>query len=144
MNESDALFLGLGVMLLLGVSEQPLTGLTKMAAADFQKLVDNMKRASGISARAADHAVKHAAIMDRVEQRMNLNNENMTKLAEYEKLMAAMDALDNGGPPLDDTFPQAAQSNPAPIGFTAPPATPPPLPLRNQSTSHFHDSGKQL
>lgn len=71
--------------------------------ADLQKLIENMKRAGGILNRASDDAVKHSTIMDSFEKRLDLNGENMAKMAEYEKLMAAMD-LGNGGPALDATF----------------------------------------
>jgi len=77
--------------------------------ADLQRLVDNMKRASGIVDRAAQDATKHSAIMDSFERRLDLNGESMGKIAEYEKLMAEMDTMgDNGGPALDTTFPSTS------------------------------------
>jgi hypothetical protein len=83
--------------------------------ADLAKHIENMKRASSIVNKAASDAPKHAAIMDSVEQRLAINDENMNKLAEYEKLMAQMDALGNGGPALDATF-QSSTESPAPAG----------------------------
>lgn len=84
-----------------------------MAAADFDKLVQNMRRASQISARAATDATKHASIMDNFERRLELNSAQMGKIEEYEKLMAEMDKLgDNGGPPLVTTFPSSTASPP--------------------------------
>lgn len=74
------------------------------SAADIAKLVDGMKRAKALTERAAATAPKHAAIMDAFEARLGVNDENMAKIAEYEKQMAAMDAIGNGGPALVDTF----------------------------------------
>jgi len=74
------------------------------SAADIQKLVEGMKRAKALTERAATTAPKHAAIMDAFEARLGVNDENMAKIAEYEKQMAAMDAIGNGGPALDSTF----------------------------------------
>lgn len=83
----------------------------KMATtADIQKLVENMKRAQALTSRAASDAPKNTAIMDRFEQRMNLMNEQFGKIDEYEKQLAAMDAMGNGGPPLDETFSSSSPS----------------------------------
>ena len=103
-----------------------------MAAADFQKLIENMKRANSIASRAANDAAKHSSIMDSFEQRLNLNNENMSKIAEYEKMMADMDqAMGNGGPALDATFQSSGAS--------------PPSAGTHQAADHFDvTSGKQL
>jgi hypothetical protein len=93
------------------------------SAADLAKLVENMKRASAITDRAATDAQKHAAIMDSFEQRMNLNHENMSKIEEYDKLMAAMDMGDNGGPALATTFQSSTEGvASATTGSTAAPA----------------------
>lgn len=78
---------------------------------DLAKLVENMKRANTITDRAADDADKHAAIMDSFEKRLNLNHENMSKIEEYDKMMAAMDTS-NGGPALDATFPSTSEDQP--------------------------------
>lgn len=80
-----------------------------MPLTDLQKLVDNLKRAQSITNRAANDADKHSAIMDSFEKRLDLNSDNMDKIAAYEKLMAQMDDLgSNGGPALDATFPAGA------------------------------------
>jgi len=74
-------------------------------AADLEKMIANMQRAKNLTERAAEEAPRHAAIMDAFEQRMKLNDENMLKIAEYEKLMALMnEAGDNGGPAIIDNF----------------------------------------
>lgn len=86
-----------------------------MAVADIHKLVENMKRANALTSRAAEAAPKHAAIMDAFEQRMGLNDENMSKIAEYEKIMSAMDAGGNGGPALVTTFSSDAADKAAPV-----------------------------
>ena len=79
--------------------------------ADLKKLVDNLKRASAITDRAAADATKHATIMDSFEKRLDLNNENMSKIAEYEKMMAEMDTMGgNGGPALDATFSSTSEN----------------------------------
>ncbi len=109
---ADYLFLGLFVILLAYLIVP--SGLIMPTLSDLQKLVDNMKRAQSVVNRAAGDAVKHSAIMDAFEKRMDLNHENMTKIEEYEKLMAAMDTGDNGGPALDSTFPLTPQG-----GFSA-------------------------
>jgi len=54
---------------------------------------------------ASADATKHALIMDSFEQRLNLNHESMSKIEEYDKMMAAMDTGNNGGPALETTFP---------------------------------------
>lgn len=79
--------------------------------ADLAKLVENMKRANSITDRAAGDAGKHSAIMDSFERRLDLNHENMSKIEEYDKLMAAMDT-GNGGPALDATFPSPSKDDP--------------------------------
>jgi hypothetical protein len=82
----------------------PKEGFIMATVADLAKHIENMKRATGIVNQAAADAPKHAAIMDSVESRMQLNNANMQQLAEYDKLMAAMETIGNGGPILDATF----------------------------------------
>ena len=80
---------------------------TDMATiADLNKHIENMRRAKSIVDKAANDADKHAGIMDNFEKRLSANDENMGKLEEYNKLMDAMDALGNGGPALETTFPQ--------------------------------------
>ena len=101
----DWLFLSLCVMLLLYVAD--IESIAGMALSDLQKLVENMKRAQGITDRAARDADKHSGIMDRFEQRLDLNHENMSKIEEYDKLMAQMDQISNGGPALETTFPSS-------------------------------------
>jgi len=81
--------------------------------ADLAKLLDNLKRANAITDRAATDAQKHSTIMDSFEKRLNLNDENMSKIAEYEKLMAQMDVMGNGGPALDATFQGSGEATPA-------------------------------
>lgn len=126
----DWLFLALCVILLLYVSE--FTGFIAMAAADLQKLVDNMKRANTITARAATDASKHSTIMDNFEKRLNLNHENMAKIEEYEKLMAQMDQS-NGGPALiEETF-RPEPAAPEIVGGSLP-----------QRSPLFDETGKQI
>jgi len=76
-----------------------------MAISDLQKLIENMRRADAITKRAAKDAEKHSGIMDNFEKRLELNRETMSKIEEYDKLMAEMDRANNGGPPLESTFP---------------------------------------
>ena len=86
-------------------------GLSMGSPADLKKLVDNLKRANAITDRAAKDADKHSGIMDSFEKRLDLNNENMSKIAEYEKLMAEMDVMGgNGGPALDATFSSTSEN----------------------------------
>jgi len=80
--------------------------------ADLAKLVANMKRANGIVDRASADAAKHALIMDSFEQRLNLNHESMSKIEEYDKMMAAMDQGNNGGPALEATFQSSPSGGP--------------------------------
>ncbi len=75
--------------------------------ADLNKLVENLKRVQAITSRAASDTARHTGIMDAFEQRMNVNDETMMKLAELEKAMAVMDLGSNGGPALDATFPSS-------------------------------------
>src|SRR6266436_7186637 len=125
---ADYLFLGLFVILLaylivpptpigFGATCRIIRGLIVPTLSDLQKLVDNMKRAQTVVNRAAGDAAKHTAIMDAFEKRLDLNHESMNKIDEYEKLMAAMDMGDNGGPALTATFSSSAQS---PTSVTAP------------------------
>src|SRR5271156_5869442 len=65
---------------------------------NLTKHLDNLKRAQGIVAKADGDAVKHGAIMDSFENRLAVNDENMNKLAELDKLMGQMETLGNGGP----------------------------------------------
>lgn len=81
--------------------------------ADLAKLVTNMKRAGSIVDRAGVDAAKHSAIMDSFEKRLDLNGENMSKIEEYDKMMAAMETGGNGGPALDATFPSTTEVPPA-------------------------------
>lgn len=74
------------------------------SAADLQKLIDNIKSANAAVARAAADAPRHAVIIDNLNQRLTVNDQNMNKLDEFEKQMAAMDTIGNGGPVLDATF----------------------------------------
>lgn len=103
------------VLLLLCFVSIP-AGFKMASPADLQKLVDNMKRAQSVLGRAANDSQKHSAIMDSFEQRLNLNDENMSKIEEYEKLMASMDVGGNGGPAMEATF---SSSLPAPEGSTS-------------------------
>lgn len=80
--------------------------------AHLQKLIENMKRANLITDRAAVDSERHGLIMDSFEKRLDLNGENMEKIAEYDKLMAAMDEMGNGGPALETTF-QSTSTTPA-------------------------------
>lgn len=104
-----------------------------MALSDLQKLVENMRRAQSITDRAAQDAQKHSLIMDRFEKRLELNHENMSKIEEYDRLMAQMEQIGNGGPALETTFPSS---------------TPDALPPKSSITpgNHLFDlkSGKQL
>lgn len=104
----DWLLLSLCIILLLYVAD--IEGLVKMAAADLQKLLENMKRAQSIADRAAEDAVKHAAIMDSFEKRLELNHENMSQIEEYDKMMGLMDLEgSNKGPALTTTFPSSTK-----------------------------------
>jgi hypothetical protein len=111
---SDWIFFGLCVILLLYVSD--IGEFIQMAMADLQKLIENMRRAQAITERAATDAAKHSSIMDSFEQRLNLNHETMSKIEEYDKIMAQMDAVNNGGPPLESTFQSSIGLN-SPQGF---------------------------
>jgi hypothetical protein len=79
---------------------------------NLTKHLDNLKRAQGIVAKADQDATKHKAIMDSFEQRLAVNDENMGKLAELDKLMQQMDTLGNGGPALEATFSSSTASQP--------------------------------
>ena len=127
----DWLFLSLCVMLLLYVAD--IESIGRMALSDLQKLVENMKRAQGITDRAARDAGKHSAIMDKFEQRLALNHENMSKIEEYDKLMAQMDQIGNGGPALETTFPSSASD-----------ASPPKLSITSAHPLFDVKTGKQL
>src|SRR5712671_5956909 len=109
MQTFDIAFICLVVLLVGYLVAVHLEGFDMGSQADLQKLVENMKRASGIVDRAASDAAKHSLIMDSFEKRLDLNGESMGKIAEYEKLMAEMDVMgDNGGPALDTTFPSTS------------------------------------
>ena len=105
-----------------------------MALSDLQRLVENMQRAKSIMDRVANDAAKHSAIMDNFEKRLDINHENITKIEEYEKLLAQMDNLGNGGPPLDASFPASTEVATA----TTSPSSSPRDPYWDQT------SGKQL
>jgi hypothetical protein len=102
-------------------------GVEMATTADLHKLVDNMKRSNAILNRAAVDADRHAVIMDSFEKRLDLNHENMSKLAEYDRQMAAMDQASNGGPALDATFPSDAKA--VPVAPSVPETPPPPAPV---------------
>lgn len=110
MDPIDIAFIGLVVILVGYFVAVQIEGLTMGSPADLAKLVENMKRASGIVDRAANDAVKHSHIMDSFEKRLDLNGENMGKIAEYDKLMAEMETMGNGGPALDTTFPSTSNA----------------------------------
>lgn len=80
--------------------------------ADIARLVANMQRADALVNRAAADSEKNTAIMDRFEARLGLIGSHFAKIDEYERQLAAMDAMGNGGPPLDATFPAATPSAP--------------------------------
>ena len=122
------LFLCLCAILVVYASD--FTGVVDMALSDLQKLVENMKRAQSITDRASQDAAKHAVIMDNFEKRLAVNHENMSKIEEYDKLMAQMDTS-NGGPPLEETFSAPAES---PSGTTS----------VGTAGGHFHSDGRQL
>ena len=97
----DYAFAGLAFILLLYLLVNT-EGFPFMAShADIQKLINTMKRANSVVDRAAADDLKHQTIIDSFEQRLNLNDENMNKIAEVEKVMA--DLGSNGGPALDPT-----------------------------------------
>lgn len=105
----DILLVCLVVLLVGYLVAVHLEGFDMGSPADLAKLVENMKRANGIVQRAADDAAKHSLIMDSFEKRLDLNDESMGKISDYEKLMAEMAAMgDNGGPALDTTFPSSS------------------------------------
>lgn len=114
----DILLVCLVVLLVGYLVAIHLEGFEMGSPADLAKLVENMKRANGIVQRAADDAVKHSLIMDSFEKRLDLNDESMGKISDYEKLMAEMAAMgDNGGPALDTTFPSTSTGTvPAAVG----------------------------
>ena len=118
----DILLVCLVVLLVGYLVAVHLEGFDMGSQADLQKLVENMKRATGIVNRAASDAAKHSLIMDSFEKRLDLNGESMGKIAEYEKLMADMDVMgDNGGPALDITFPSTSTvtvpASAVPLGY---------------------------
>lgn len=80
--------------------------------ADIQKLVERMARAKGLVDRAAHDSDKHEAVMDRFESRLNNLNDHFGKIDEYEKQLAAMEQMGNGGPPITDTFQSATGGHP--------------------------------
>ena len=115
MEPFDIAFICLVVILVGYFVAVHFEGIEMGSPADLAKLVANMKRASGIVDRAASDAVKHSSIMDSFEKRLDLNGENMGKIAEYDRLMAEMETLGNGGPALDTTFPSTSNATvPAP------------------------------
>lgn len=80
--------------------------------AELAKLIENMKRGTALIDRAVQGLSKDTATMDRFEQRLTMKDGFMSQIDNYEKQMAAMDAIGNGGPPLDDTFQSAPASPP--------------------------------
>ena len=83
----------------------PEQGFIKMATpAELAKLIANMKRGTALVDRAVATVDRDAAIMDRFEARLTVKDGFMAQVADYEKQMAAMDSIGNGGPPLDITF----------------------------------------
>lgn len=99
-------YIGLTILTIL------LLGQTSMASpADLSKVIDNMKRAKASLDRAVSDASKHSATLDSFDARLDLNNETMNKLDEYEKMMASMDLGSNGGPALDATFPSSTEGS---------------------------------
>lgn len=101
--------------------------------ADLAKLVNNMNRASTLIDKAAADAANGATIMDRFEARLGLNREYMAKIDAYEKQLAAMDQVGNGGPALDATFSSTAASSASSVA--SPSVVPPPI---------HHDTGDPI
>ncbi len=88
--------------------------------AELAKLIANMKRGTALVDRAVQAVDKDAAVMDRFEARLDVKDGFMSQIAEYERQMAAMDAIGNGGPPLDEaTFPPADQASQPPVPVAA-------------------------
>lgn len=105
---TEKMFLELLMLYLWFVIIFEAQGIIDMAAANFEKLIHNLKRAQTIVDRASQDADKHTEIMNRFEARLDLTNAQMLKIDEYEKLMASMDETgDNGGPALMATFPSS-------------------------------------
>lgn len=79
--------------------------------AELSKLIANMKRGTALVDRAVGNVDKDAATMDAFEGRLNVKDGFMSQISEYEKQMAAMDAIGNGGPAITDTFSSTATSS---------------------------------
>lgn len=73
---------------------------------DIQKLLGNMKRAQDLTDEAANSARTSESVMDNFAKTLDTFNNHVGKIKEYDAQLAAMMAVtDNGGPPLDTTFP---------------------------------------
>lgn len=73
--------------------------------ADIQRLMERIKRAQGLTDRAATHGENADKIMDNFEKTMANSESHFGNIAEYDKQLAAMLAVGgNGGPPLEETF----------------------------------------
>jgi hypothetical protein len=99
-------YLGFSILIVLA-----LIGIDMASPADLSKVIENMKRAKASLDRAVSDAAKHATTLDSFDARLDLNNETMNKLDEYEKMMASMDLGSNGGPALDATFPSSVEGS---------------------------------
>jgi hypothetical protein len=75
------------------------------SAADIQKLIGRAKRSQALTDRAAASGGNAETVMNNFEQTMNRFDAQFGQMSEYEKQLAAMIEVGNGGPPLDETFP---------------------------------------
>lgn len=92
---------------LLSIISNPNKG-KQMATVDIQKLTEHMRRAQGLTQRAAASGSKGEAVMNSFEKTMNNFDDHMGAISEYDKQLQAMIATQgNGGPPLEETFPPA-------------------------------------
>lgn len=87
--------------------------------ADIQRLMERIKRAQGLTDKAASHGENADKIMDNFEKTMTNLESHFGNIAEYDKQLTAMMAVGgNGGPPLEATFqssgsvPKSSQSSP--------------------------------
>lgn len=77
-----------------------------MPPVDIQKLTENMKRANTLIGKATAESARGSTILDQFEQHLAGYSAHIDGIKEYDAQLAAMQqAMGNGGPPLDDTFP---------------------------------------
>lgn len=73
---------------------------------DIQKLMGQMQRAQSLTDQAANSGRDSEVILNNFAQTLSRFNDHIGKVKEYDNQLTAMMAVtDNGGPPLDSTFP---------------------------------------